>query len=119
MNVLADAQKKLRSLKGVVSEKEYEILKKEYLELYYKLRQEHERRFYSKLTLSQRKKIHFLILTIYKIKNRLGKFTYEVIKDERIKTDRPIIFALTHVGKFDIELTSEAIKDHYYLLSGD
>lgn len=56
---------------------------------------------------------------VYKIKNRIGNFSYEVIKDEREKTERPIIFALTHVGKFDIEVTSEAIKDHYYLLSGD
>ncbi len=30
-----------------------------------------------------------------------------------------IIFALTHVGKFDIEVVSEAIRDHYTLLSGD
>ena len=30
-----------------------------------------------------------------------------------------MIFAVTHVGKFDIEVVSEAIRDHYYLLSGD
>lgn len=119
MNVLADAQKKLRELKGKISEEEYEILEKEYYDLYYKLRQKNDKRFYSKLTLKQRKKLHGLILTIYKIKNRLGHLTYEVIKDERSKTDRPIIFAITHIGKFDIEVTSEAIKDHYYLLSGD
>jgi len=58
-------------------------------------------------------------LAIYKIKNKIGNFSYEIIKDERQYTDKPIIFALTHVGKFDIEVTSEAIKDHYYLLSGD
>ncbi len=41
------------------------------------------------------------------------------IKDNRSSTDRPIIFAVTHVGKFDIEVISESVKDHYYLLSGD
>ena len=58
-------------------------------------------------------------MLIYKIKNRFGGFTYELIKDERSLTNRPIIFAVTHVGKFDIEVISESIKEHYYLLSGD
>lgn len=49
----------------------------------------------------------------------MSGYTYEIICDKRIKSDRPIIFAITHVGKFDIEVVSEAIKDHYYLLSGD
>lgn len=69
--------------------------------------------------MEQRKKLHKLILLIYKIKNKLGGFSFELIKDERNSTDRPIIFAVTHVGKFDIEVISESIKDHYYLLSGD
>lgn len=119
MNVLADKQKELLELKKILTEEEYKIKEKEYLDLYYKLRELNDKRFYSKLTLEQRKKLHKFILTIYKIKNKIGNFSYEVIKDERKYTDRPIIFALTHVGKFDIEVTSEAIKDHYYLLSGD
>ena len=119
MNVLAEKQKELLELKKILTEEEYSQNEKEYLDLYYELRNINDKRFYSKLSLEQRKKIHKLILMVYKIKNRIGNFSYEVIKDEREKTDRPIIFALTHVGKFDIEVTSEAIKDHYYLLSGD
>jgi len=119
MNILAEKQKELLKLKEVLIQEEYAQKEKEYLNLYYELRNINDKRFYSKLTLEQRKRIHKLILMVYKIKNRLGNFSYEVIKDEREKTDRPIIFALTHVGKFDIEVTSEAIKDHYYLLSGD
>lgn len=49
----------------------------------------------------------------------MGGFSYEIINNKKTKTDRPIIFAITHVGKFDIEVISEAIKEHYYLLSGD
>ncbi len=49
-----------------------------------------------------------------KMKNQVGGFTYEIIRDKRIPTQRPVIFAVTHVGKFDIEVVSEAIKDHYY-----
>lgn len=119
MNILAEKQKELLRLKEIISKEEYSKKEKEYLDLYYELRNKNDKRFYSKLTLEQRKKIHKFILTVYKIKNRIGNFSYEVIKDEREKTDRPIIFALTHVGKFDIEVTSESIKDHYYLLSGD
>lgn len=117
MNKLAEKQKQL--FQDGLTEEEYKVIEKDFIELYYKLRNKNESRFYSKLTLEQRKKIHKYILSIYKLKNKLGGFTHEVIKDERKKTDRPIIFAVTHVGKFDIEVTSEAIKDHYYLLSGD
>ncbi len=117
MNVLAEAQKKL--LEGNLNEEEYKKLEESYLKLYYKLRERNDNRFYSKLTLEQRKKLHNVILGIYRLKNKLGGFTYEVISDKRSDTTRPIIFALTHVGKFDIEVVSEAVKDHYYLLSGD
>lgn len=117
MNVLAEEQKKLFE-KGITKE-ELEEREKRFLELYYRLRTKDEGKFWSKLSLEERQKIHGIILTIYKLKNRLGGFHYNLIKDEREETDRPIIFAVTHVGKFDIEVVSEAIKDHYYLLSGD
>ena len=117
MNILAEEQKKLYE-KGITEE---ELKKREeaFLKLYYKLRKKDEEKIWNRLSLKQRQKIHWIILNIYRIKNRLGGFNYELINNEREKTDRPIIFAVTHVGKFDIEVVSEAIKDHYYLLSGD
>ena len=60
-----------------------------------------------------------MILFIYCIKNRLGGFSYEALNDLRSETEHPVIYAVTHVGKFDIEVGSEAICVHYYLLSGD
>lgn len=66
-----------------------------------------------------RKRLHGVILSAYRIKNRLGGFTFEILHDCRTSVNRPIIFAVTHVGKFDIEVVSAAIRDHYYLLSGD
>lgn len=117
MNILADEQKRIYDLN--MSEDERQKMQREFLKLYYNLRNADERKIWSKLSLEQRKKIHKIILGIYKIKNRIGGFSYETIKDERTFTTRPIIFALTHVGKYDIEVVSEAIKDHYYLLSGD
>ena len=66
-----------------------------------------------------RQRLHKLIFIVFVVKNKLSGFTCEVLKDERTKTDRPIIFAPTHVGKFDIEVSAVGIKDHFYLLSGD
>ena len=117
MNVLAEKQKKLFE-KGI-TEEEYSKRETDFLKLYYELRKKDESKWWNKLTIEQRKSIHWLILQVYKIKNYFGGFSYKIISDKRKKTNRPIIFAITHVGKFDIEVVSEAIKEHYYLLSGD
>lgn len=90
-----------------------------FLTQYFHLRNKEEHRFYSRLSLKQRLVLHPLILNIYKIKNYLGGYHCEVLQDKRQATKRPIIFAVTHVGKFDIEALSPAIKSHYTLLSGD
>lgn len=117
MNILADKQKLL--YEDGITKEEYKKREEEFLKLYYDLRNKDERSILNRLTLEQRRKLHFLILSIYKLKNKIGGFSYDLLKDERTLTDRPIIFVVTHVGKFDIEVTSEAIKEHYYLLSGD
>ena len=117
MNILADEQ--LKMMEAGLSEEEYAQRREAFLSLYYRLRKREEGRWYSRLSLRQRQKLHPLILFVYRAKNRLGGFTHEVLGDLRSKTDRPIIFAVTHVGKFDIEVVSEAIRSHYYLLSGD
>lgn len=71
------------------------------------------------MSLKTRKRTHGIVLLLYIIKNRLGGFSYELIANKMKKTKNPIIFAVSHVGKFDIEVISEAIKSHYYLLTGD
>lgn len=117
MNVLADKQKLLYEKSTDIAE--LKKLEAEFYDLYYKLRDADAKKWWSKLSLEQRQKIHFLILGIYKVKNRLGGFSYTLINDKRTETNKPIIFAITHVGKYDIEVVSEAIRTHYYLLSGD
>lgn len=117
MNVLAEKQKELYENEFAIDE--YLIKEKIFLELYYRLRNREEQSPLGKMTLRMRKRIHKFILAIYKVKNRIGGFDFEIIHDGRSLTNHPIIFAVTHVGKFDIEVISEAIRDHYYLLSGD
>ena len=54
LNKLADKQKKL--FEENLTEEEYKRVEQEFLNLYYKLRRKNENKFYSKLTLEQRKK---------------------------------------------------------------
>lgn len=117
MNILAEEQLKIFEF-GLNAE-ERMLREKNFNELYYKMRQKDENRFLGRLSLKTRKKIHRIILLIYIIKNHLSGFIYEIVDDKRTETNRPVIFAVTHVGKFDIEVVSEAIKDHFYLLPGD
>lgn len=117
MNILADEQQKL--FEEGISEEELAKRTEVFLELYYKLRRKSENSFFGKLSLKQRQRLHKFVLLVYIIKNKFEGFTHEVLADKRTPSDRPVIFAVTHVGKFDIEVVSEAIQEHYYLLSGD
>ena len=66
-----------------------------------------------------RQNIHKLLLSIIKIDRVLAKEKLIVVDDKREKTDKPIIYACTHIGGNDIQRTFEAIKDHAYLFLGD
>ena len=103
MNILADKQQKI--FEPGISEEERTKREQAFYDLYYKTRKKDENSFLGKLSLKTRKRLHKLVLLVFAVKNRLSGFSCKVIKDEREKTDRPIIFALTHVGKFDIEVS--------------
>ena len=86
---------------------------------YYAAREKYDNSLLGKLTLKQRKLIHPILLNVIKLRNRGNKFKIETLNGKIEKTNRPKIFCITHIGKFDIEIISEVIKEHYYLLSGD
>lgn len=90
-----------------------------FLQEYYAMRKQSEESLLGRLSLSQRKRLHPLMLQIIKLKNRMEGISVEVLNDRRTKGGKPIIFAVTHVGKSDVEAVSEAIGSHYTLLSGD
>ena len=117
MNILADEQQKI--FEPGINLKERAKREEAFYDLYYQTRSKDENSFLGRLSLKTRQRLHKLVLLIFIIKNRLSGFKCKVIKDEREVTDRPVIFALTHVGKFDIEVSAVGIKDHFYLLSGD
>lgn len=117
MNILAEKQ--LRMLENGISEDERNKRIESFNQLYFELRHKEENRYFGRLTLKARKRLHPLVPMAYIMQNHLKGFSFEIINNGSEKTNRPIIFAITHVGKFDIQVISEAIKEHYYLLSGD
>lgn len=106
-----------------LSWKEEEELKKanpeKYRQYYNALRNRFEASKVNNLKLSTRKRIHPVLLAIIRLRNKINGYCHMVLGDDREKTDRPKIYAVTHICKADIEVVSEAIKEHYYLLSGD
>lgn len=58
-------------------------------------------------------KLHPLLLLLIHIKNKRAGFQIKLLENNSIPTDRPKIFCVTHIGKFDIEVVLEIIKEHY------
>lgn len=66
-----------------------------------------------------RKKIHKILVSLIKIDRLLSHESLTVLSNRQVKTDKPIIYACTHIGGNDIQRTFEAIKKHAYLFLGD
>ena len=93
----------------------------EFMEIneYMKCRNEYDKSFLANLSHRARLIMHPLLWFLIKCKNKLSGFKIVRINTKIEKTNRPIIFSITHIGKFDIEICAEALKKHFYLLSGD
>lgn len=66
-----------------------------------------------------RKIFHPLALGLLKIMALLTHQRVTVVADNRIPTNRPVIFASTHIGWDDPAIAFLAIRDHAYLFWGD
>lgn len=116
-NILgAKADKLTRMLPDTLG---YEEAWSNFLTEYYAMRKQSEESLLGRLSLKQRKALHSIMLRVIKFKNRLDGISVEVLHDRRTEIKEPVIFAVTHVGKSDVEAVSEAIGSHYTLLSGD
>lgn len=98
---------------------DYRKTQKEFLQRYHVARKQSEESLLGRLSLKQRQRLHPFLLGVIKLKNRLGGLSVDVLHDRRGDVKEPVIFAVTHVGKNDVETVSEAIGSHYTLLSGD
>lgn len=67
-----------------------------------------------------RRKIHPVLMRILHIKSVLSGLTYEIISERKNAfNDKPIIYAITHIGKYDYEMLVEACDIFAYPLAGD
>lgn len=68
-----------------------------------------------------RKWIHPFLIKLLQIKSKLSGLTYEFINENRLKaTDNPVIYAITHIGKYDLEMVWEASPSMFgYVFAGD
>ncbi len=67
-----------------------------------------------------RKKIHIIISTILKIDQLLSKEKIHIINDlHDSNSNKPKIYACTHIGGNDIQRSFQVIKDPAYLMLGD
>ena len=106
-------------MKKLTKSEEKQLTKEEYDKYYYWLRNKYDKSFLANLTPEQRKKIHPILLNIIKLKNKMSGFKLTVLENNIEKTNKPKIYCITHMGKYDIEVVSQVIKEHYYLFSGD
>lgn len=66
-----------------------------------------------------RKKAHTITRQVLKLEQIPNKFSVEVLSDERIKSNKPKVYAVTHVARYDIEASVQAIKENAFILWGD
>lgn len=69
--------------------------------------------------IKMRDKIHKPFIAMIALANRVSGFQTTVVNDRRSTTDKPIIYACTHIGRYDVETLLCAIKSPCYLFYGD
>lgn len=104
-----------------IDKKEFKKLSREEQIQYYKdLRAFKLTEPFDKKKLSHEKIGHNLLVNVIALNRILMGQKLHVLNSPKIKVDRPLIFAPTHNGKFDIHTLAEVIKSHHYhLVSGD
>lgn len=96
------------------------FLKEDELIEYYNQKRKYE--FYNNKYLKGMKwrdKLHPILLKLIKISRKMNNQTLTILNDRREKNEKPVIYAITHVGMYDLQIVSEAIKDHQYIFAGD
>lgn len=66
-----------------------------------------------------RKRTHGLMHALLTINRILSGLKLTVIGDRRTPTDKPLIYACTHVGRYDIEMAIQLIRKAAFFLMGD
>lgn len=90
------------------------------LEQYYiKMREERFNNGTLLRNMSVRKKVHPVFIPALHVIHYLNKQKVTIIGDKRVKSNRPVVYAATHIGWDDVEMILTAIKEHTYVFWGD
>jgi hypothetical protein len=66
-----------------------------------------------------RKKLNKLVVLIFKISTFLDGQKMEILNDKHTKSNTSKIYAVTHIGRYDIENSIKSIKENCYFVWGD
>lgn len=66
-----------------------------------------------------RRKINPILINLLHIKSKLMGLTYENISNKSGNNEKTVIYAITHIGKFDYEMVVEALGLCAYPFAGD
>lgn len=66
-----------------------------------------------------RKRVHWLFVEGVKLDKLFSKRKVCLVRDERCNTDSPRIYAVSHVGRWDIESCAEVSNDDAFFVWGD
>lgn len=66
-----------------------------------------------------RKRLHFLLILGLRISRLISGEKLCIINDQHTEKGKPLIYACTHIGWSDIEMTFAAIKSHAFMFWGD
>lgn len=70
--------------------------------------------------LKWRDKLHPILLSLIRLNRKyIARQDLTILNDKRIETDKPVIYAITHMGVYDYQIVCEAIKEHQYPFAGD
>lgn len=69
--------------------------------------------------ISLKKHLRPLLRTVLFIQRKLKKQTVEFISRELPEVSSPIVFVVTHIGKYDFEIVNEVIKNHFHIIASD
>ena len=70
--------------------------------------------------LGWREELHPALLGLMSLYRKyFNKQTIKVLNDRHTESDKPVIYAITHIGMYDYQIVSEVIKEHQIPFAGD
>lgn len=66
-----------------------------------------------------RKTLRPILRSCLWIQRKINGFSVEVLRNIKVPEDRAVVFALTHIGKWDFEIVNEQIKAQFFVVAAD